>query len=320
MFTKNIVVAEHAFILCFQIMGVLAGNIILPIRSQLLYSERRYKEIEWSLRSLKPKKRVIISKLGLYQSLAFEFVLILSFIDFWVIFPEINKTCVMMAAFEYNNWLLTGVLYFLEIGDVLTMCYFVLMVPNLHTYFALKAEVQIFLLTQYVNSLNEYLRTHKGRNQEQIVKFNLRLIYNRYCEIKQVYVDIRDAVSSAGIKYVLPSSLITIFIVYAAVEGNLSIVTLVMHFVVFSTVLIITIISGQRYEDEWKHFYESLCKLPWYTWSLRNQKSYLIMITGSSKIVQLIILETIVVNYSLFIKVGRFLYTGANMIFSLHRK
>lgn len=110
--------------------------------------------------------------------------------DSYFIVNEIRQTFLMIYVQQFENIYLTIVAYFVEITDVVTMCYFILMVPHLHIYFATESEIQVFLLAEYVNDTAKRMEKaclddSDSEDYDKKVKRYLKFMLSRYCEIKQ---------------------------------------------------------------------------------------------------------------------------------------
>ncbi|KAL1517092.1 hypothetical protein ABEB36_000900 [Hypothenemus hampei] len=93
--------------------------------------------------------------------------------------------------------------------------------------------------------------------------------------------------------------------------------TAIISMMAFTILSIFTMYNGQRYENEWSRFYETLYTMPWYKWNLENQKTYLLMMTGSSKILQIKVFDTTAINYILLLKIWKYAYSIMNTVFKI---
>lgn len=116
----------------------------------------------------------------------FQLIVIVAYVDYLYVIKQINNTSIMIFVQELDQTLLTNFVYFLELIDIWTICYFVLILPHIQIYFATAAQVQVFLLVQYVKDLTKELHKNPTRkNRDRQTADCLKRIVSRYCEIKQ---------------------------------------------------------------------------------------------------------------------------------------
>ncbi|KAL1517091.1 hypothetical protein ABEB36_000899 [Hypothenemus hampei] len=111
----------------------------------------------------------------------------------------------------------------------------------------------------------------------------------------------------------------TTLLIFFCKKRKVPLGTAIISIMQFAILSIFTMYNGQRYENEWTHFYETLCTMPWYKWSLENQKTYLLMMTGSSKILQIKVFDTTAINYILLLKIWKYAYSIVGAVFKIRK-
>ncbi|XP_066251414.1 uncharacterized protein [Euwallacea similis] len=181
-------------------------------------------------------------------------------------------------------------------------------IPHVCIYFATEGEVQTRLLSAYVSKLvHMYDSSSIQVNQplyHRKVYWDLSIIFNRHLELKRLYMDNEELITSVGLKYIIP--------------GIFSYTCNLFEFVQ----VILRIINNALNQSsfQWRNYYREICKLPWYTWTVANRKTYLLILMGSSKTTKIRIINQISVNYNLLMQIFKYLYTSGNAARNLYKK
>ncbi|XP_048519473.1 uncharacterized protein LOC109544464 isoform X3 [Dendroctonus ponderosae] len=213
---------------------------------------------------------------------------------------QIMLTSKLLTDYFSPGSIIVKLFNFIETFADIIACIPTVTIPAYFIYLFYHVEVQLLLLTDYVRSLhNEHERTFTNKmglstENYHSISNSVKKIVKWHLEIKQYNYEIFAINQMVHFLYICTGLLVSIFSLFSLFSVNIP------------------------YENTVNsmHLSEAIYDLDWYNWDVKCQKLYLMLITHTTKGIQVTIFMLFGINKELLKKIAKLLYPVMNLLYS----
>ncbi|KAH1016355.1 hypothetical protein HUJ04_007590 [Dendroctonus ponderosae] len=235
---------------------------------------------------------------------------------------QIMLTSKLLTDYFSPGSIIVKLFNFIETFADIIACIPTVTIPAYFIYLFYHVEVQLLLLTDYVRSLhNEHERTFTNKmglstENYHSISNSVKKIVKWHLEIKQYNYEIFAINQMVHFLYICTGLLVSIFSLFSlfsvnipyenTVNPNGNALQIGITLISFALFAYIPCDTAEDYEEFSMHLSEAIYDLDWYNWDVKCQKLYLMLITHTTKGIQVTIFMLFGINKELLKKVSRY--------------